>query len=173
MARKQKQVDVLRELLAAAPPQVLTDLLAGLAATRPDIRRECFAYLKKHVLLSVDRKQSEGEILLALWCELDPDLSELDECGGGDYEQVDHVAALLYEIEQKLSRNKIDAEYRREILDSVVPYIESGNAGLDDELYEVAYAACHDDNDLRFLAEAFEDMGGDWQIEHARRISNS
>jgi len=171
MARKQKQADALLELLAAAPSRILADLLAKLAATRPDIRRECFDYLKKHVSLSIEQKQqSEGEILLALWCELDPELSEQDEYGGGDYEQADRVSALLYEIEQKLSRNKIEAGYRREIQDSVAPYIESGNAGLDDQLYDLAYATCHDDNDLRFLAEAFEDMGGDWQSEHARRI---
>lgn len=41
---------------------------------------------------------------------------------------------------------------------------------MDDALYDLAYATCYDDNDLRFLAEAFEAMGGDWKIEHARRI---
>jgi len=171
MTRKPKQVDTLAELLAITPSGVLADLLVKLAATRPDVRRECFDYLKKHVPLSAERKQqSEGEILLALWWELDPDLSELDEYGGGDYGQVDQVAGLLYEIEQELSRNKIDAGCRRMILDCVLPYIESGNAGLDDQLCDVAYATCQDDNELRLLAEAFEDMGGDWQIGHARRI---
>jgi len=36
--------------------------------------------------------------------------------------------------------------------------------------YDVAYATCQDDTDRRFLAEAFEMMGGERQIEHARRI---
>ena len=67
MARKQKQVDALTELLTAAPLETARDLLVRLAATRPDARRECFDYLKKHVFLSDSRKkQSEGEILLAL-----------------------------------------------------------------------------------------------------------
>ena len=99
MARKQKQVDALAELLTATPPETVVDLLVRLAATRPDVRRECFDYLKKHVALSDSRKkQSEGEILLALWSELDPDLSELDEYGGGDYDQADQVCqpALRY-----------------------------------------------------------------------------
>ncbi|MEN8178767.1 MAG: hypothetical protein ABFS39_09115 [Pseudomonadota bacterium] len=170
MTRKQKR-DALAELLATASSQVLADLLVRLAATRPDVRRECFDYLKKHVSLSDSRKnQSEGEILLALWSELDPDLSELDEYGGGDYDQADDVASLLYQIEQKLSHKKIVAGYRQVLLENVLPYIESGNAGLDDQLYDVAYATCYDDNDLRLLAEAFEAMDGDWQIEHARRI---
>jgi len=125
-------------------------------------------YHRSHI--SNRKNLSEGEILLALWSELDPDLSELDDYGGGDYDLADDVANLLYQIEQKLSKKKIDAEYRRELLDNVLPYIESGNAGVDDALYDLAYATCYDDNDLRFLAEAFEAMGGDWKIEHARRI---
>lgn len=171
MTKRQKQVDALAELLSAAPSRGLADLLIRLASTRPDVCRECFDYLKKHVPQSDNRKKlSEGEILLALWFELDPDLSELDEYGGGDYEQADHVADLLYKIEQKLSWKNIDAGYRRELLDKVLPYNESGNAGLDDALYDLAYATCYDDNDLRLLAEVFEAMGGDWKIEHARRI---
>lgn len=171
MARKQKQEDALAVLLATAPPKLVADLLVRLAATRPDVRRECFDYLKRHVPLSArQRNQSEGEVLLTLWSELAPDLSELDEYGGGDYGLEEHVSTLLYEIEQRLSRKKIEAEYRDELLDDVLPYIESSNAGLDDGLYEVAYAACYNDNDLRKLAEAFEMMRGDWQIDHARRI---
>jgi hypothetical protein len=52
----------------------------------------------------------------------------------------------------------------------VLPYIKSGNAGMDDILYEVAYAACYDDDDLRTLAQAFETMPGEWKIGHARDI---
>ncbi|MFC1680750.1 hypothetical protein ACFL1S_03020 [Pseudomonadota bacterium] len=171
MARKKTQDDALAELLAAVPSKILVDLLIRLAVTRPDVRRECFDYLNKHIPLSNKRKnQSEGEIVLALWSELEPNLSELDEYGGGDYDAVDDVAGLLYEIEQRLSKNKIDAGYRRALLNEVLPYIESGNAGLDDPLYDLAYATCYDERDLRFLAEAFEAMGGDWKIEHARRI---
>ena len=152
MARKQKQSDTLVELLAAAPSKILADLLIRLAATRPDVRRECFDYLKKHVPLSESRKnQSEGEILLALWSELEPNLSELDEYGGGDYGVADDVAGLLYQIERRLSQKKIVAGCRRELLDELLPYIESGNAGLDDPLYDLAYAACYDDGVLGFL----------------------
>jgi len=171
MTRKNKQDDALAALLHAAPASTLSELVIRLAATRADVRRECFDYLKKHVHLSArQKKQSEGEILLALWSELDPDLCELDDYGGGDYDLKDHVADLLCEITQMLSRKKIEVEYRHELLDCVLPYIESSNAGLDDELYDVAYATCYDDNDMRALAEAFEIMGRDWQIGHARRI---
>ncbi|MGB5563652.1 MAG: hypothetical protein WBN02_15200, partial [Sedimenticolaceae bacterium] len=67
-------------------------------------------------------------------------------------------------------RVKIETVYRKQLLDKVLPYIESGNAGLDDDLYDLAYAACYTDADWRALAQAFETMGGDWKLDHARRI---
>lgn len=76
----------------------------------------------------------------------------------------------MQDIALALSRKKIDADYRQKLLDNLLPYIESGNAGLDDDLYDVAYAACYSDNDWQALAEAFETMGGDWILDHARRI---
>lgn len=171
MAKKRKPDNPLATLLAAAPAGTLADLLIQLASTRPDVRRECFDYLERHTTLSTSQKQqSEGERLLALWAELAPDLDELDEYGGGNYGLEDHVTSLLYEVEQALSRKKIEATYRHQLLDNVLPYIKSGNAGLDDDLYAVAYATCLSDEDWRALAEAFESMGGGWQCDHARRI---
>lgn len=171
MTGKREQDNPLAALLAAAPAEVLTDLLMRLAAERPDVRRECLDYLKKHARLSPDQqRQTEGEELLAIWADLAPDLDEMDECGGGNYDAADHVAGLLLEIERALSRKGIEAAYRRELLDNLLPYIESGNAGLDDALYAVAYAACYSDEDQQALAEALEGMGGDWPRDHARRI---
>lgn len=171
MSRKRKPDDPLAPFLAAAPKARLVDLLVRVATTRPAVRRECLDYLNKHTALSPSRKkQSEGEKLLALWAELAPDLDELDEYGGGDYDADIHVSSLLQEIAQLLSRKKIDAGYRQKLLDNVLPYIESGNAGLDDDLYAVAYATCYEDDDWRALAETLETMGGDWELDHARRI---
>ena len=171
MAKKHKEAGVLSELLAAAPSEVLTNLILQLATVRPDIRRECLDFLKTHVTVSTAlEKKSEGEIVLTLWSELAPDLGEMDAYGGGDYATRDHVAELLYQIQTQLGSKKVEADYRREILDCVLPYIENGNAGLDDPLYDVAYAACYDDSDLSKLAEAFEAMAGDWKAAHARDI---
>ncbi len=171
MVKKPKMGDALAELLAAASPKVLTDLIIELAAEWPDVRRECFDFLKTHVSVSKAlEKRSEGELVLALWSELAPDLDELDSRGGGDYDTEDLVAELLDQIRTQLDLKKVGSDHRREILDRVLPYIESGNAGMDDMLYEVAYAACYDDADLRGLAEAFEAMQGDWKVTHARRI---
>ncbi len=93
MAKKPKKEDALAALLTVASSNVLTDLILQLAADRPDVRRECFDFLKMHASLSKTlEKRSEGEIVLALWSELAPDLSELDDYGGGDYATEDHVA---------------------------------------------------------------------------------
>lgn len=171
MVRKQKRDDALAELLSAAPPKALSDLILQLSTTRPDVRRECFEYLKKHVPLSQQQKNmSEGEAALSLWSELAPDLDELDEYGGGYYGMVDHVSSLLYEIKKKLSGKQVEAGYRRELTDLALPYIKSGNAGLDDDLQDVAYAACYETTELRSLAEAFEAMDDVWKTGLARQI---
>jgi hypothetical protein len=166
-----KQKDPLEGLIEAANPDVLGKLIRELALDRPEIRRECLEFLKDHVTLAPDEDTvSETEVLFALWWELEPDLSELDEYGGGDYDLADHVADLLYEISEGLQEQKIPREHRRELLDEVLPYIHSGNAGLDDTLYDVAYAACYDEEDFRELAARFETIGRDWPTDRARRI---
>ncbi|GJL84085.1 MAG: hypothetical protein DHS20C01_37190 [marine bacterium B5-7] len=171
MAGKRKQDDPLAALLETAPKAKLVNLIVRVAASRPAVRRECLDYLNKHTALSPSRKkQSESEKLLALWAELAPDLDELDAYGGGDYDADIHVSSLLQEIAQGLSRKKTDSDYRQKLLDNALPYIESGNAGLDDDLYDLAYAACYTDADWRALAQAFETMRGDWKLDHARRI---
>ncbi len=171
MAKRHKNKEALAELLAVASSRVLTDLILKLAGNQPDVRRECFEFLKNHGSLSKElKKRSLGEIALALWSELAPDLSELDDYGGGDYATEDHVAELLEGIRRQLASKKVASEHRNEILDRVLPFIETGNAGMDDMLYEVAYAACYDDTDLRGLAEAFEAMQDEWKADHSRRI---
>ena len=171
MAGKRKQDDPLAALLETAPKAKLVDLIVRVAASRPSVRRECIDYLNRHTALSPSRKkQSEGEKLLALWAELAPDLDELDAYGGGDYDADIHVSSLLQEIAQALSRKKIDSDYRQKLLDNALSYIESGNVGLDDDLYDLAYATCYTDDDWRALAQAFETMGGYWKLDHARRI---
>ncbi len=169
--KKAKREDPLDQLIKSADPVTLGELIKGLASENPEIRRECFEFLKDHVTLPPDEGAvSMGESMIALWMEVEPDLSDLDEYGGGDYGLVDHVGDLLYELFEKLRKNKTPAEYREELLDEVLPYIRSGNAGMDDALYDVAYAACYTHEDLRALAERFEALGRDWPLDHARRI---
>lgn len=171
LSAKKESVDPLNELLAAAKPETLIDLVACLVKFRPDIRRECFDYLKKNVDLTAEQEaESDGEIAVALWWELYPDLKDLDTYGGGDDRTIDHVDDLIYEIQEKLAGKQIHETTRRELLDEVIPFIKSGNAGMDDPLYELAYATCYNNEDLRRLASEFERMGKDWPTDHARQI---
>lgn len=171
MTRKPQKGDALAELLSAASHKVLSKLVTKLATKSPEFRRECFDFLKAQVSVSEALVQrSEGEAVLALWFELEPDLEELDMYGGGDYATEDHVAELLDQIRERLESRKVDADSRHEILEEILPFIKSGNAGMDDVLYDVAYATCYDDDDLRSLAQDFEAMNSEWKTAHARGI---
>lgn len=52
MARKPKKGDALTELLSAASQKVLSQLILRLATEFPDVRRECFDFLKTQVSVS-------------------------------------------------------------------------------------------------------------------------
>ena len=173
MANKKRTDNALNNLLASAGPEILRDLVSALAFRDPEVRRECFEYLKAHAPLSRAQKQtSDGEVVLALWEELYPDLEEMDDCGGGDYHVVDHVGDLLGEIRERLADGNVSHEVRRELLEEILPFIKSCNAGLDDELYDTAYSACREEAEWRWrLACSFEAMKQDWPLDHARRNS--
>ena len=86
MANKKRTDNALNNLLESAGPEILRDLVSVLAFRDPEVRRECFEYLKAHAPLYTTQKQtSDGEVVLALWEELYPDLEEMDDRGGGDY----------------------------------------------------------------------------------------
>ena len=171
MAKKTKKGDALTELIGEATHKVLSELILELATEFPEVRRECFDFLKSQVSVSKSlEKRSEGEAIMALWSELVPDLEDLDSYGGGDYATEDLVAELLDQIRERLETKNVDNDHRQEILNLALPYIQSGNAGMDDMLYEVAYAACYDDDDLRELAQAFEAMTSEWKVGRARDI---
>jgi hypothetical protein len=168
---KTKKDTALAELIAAAPAKALSELILNLAENDPEIRRKCFDYLKKDSAVSkMLKRQSEGEAILSIWAELLPDLEDLDAHGGGPYDVEDQVGELLYEITKRLTSKKVDETYRREILDAVLPFIESGNSGAGDALDELAYAACYSTAELRYLAESLEAMHDDWQTRNARNI---
>ncbi len=161
----------LAQLLDATDRGALIELVRRLVALSPEAERTCFEYLREHTADAPNAKaQAAAGAAHALWSEIDPDLAGLDDFGGGDYATQDDVAERLHELEQVLRTHSIDRDDRRALLDDVLPYIQSGNAGMDDALYDVAYATCSDEKDLRNLAERFESIAQDWTIDHARRI---
>ena len=166
-----KKQTALVELLSAATPEALSELIHHLAENYPDIRRECFDYLKKNTAVSkMLERRSEGEAIMSIWAELLPDLEDLEAYGGGPYEVEDQVFELIDDITKRLTSKKVDETYRREILDDVLPFIKSGNSGAGDGLDELAYAACYSTSEFRYLAKNLEAMHDEWQTRHARNI---
>jgi len=166
-----KGLQPLTELIEGADPELLKELVHRLAEKNPLIKRECLTFLKQEVVLPIHSiPRVNAEEIWTLWEELTPDLSDLDEYGGGSEDTEEHVWECLTEIEKLLKEKEITKEERMDLIDKVLPFIESGNAGVDDSLYDVAYAACKDPEDWKCLAEAFEKIGKEWPIDHARRI---
>jgi hypothetical protein len=61
MAKKPTKADPLADFLSMASPEELRDLVLRLSAHRPDVRRECFDFLKTRVPASKElRERSEG-----------------------------------------------------------------------------------------------------------------
>lgn len=174
---KQKHPDphaTLTKLIEAASPRVLGDLVRRLAQSSTELERRCLEFLRERVSLSADAAaETEGEVFWLLWAELENDLSELDAYGGGPDEQEERAAEHLDELAERVREGTVPREDRRALLDELLPYIASRNSGMEDQLYDVAYAACHDDEDLRDLAARLERLGQDWSLEHARRIYRS
>ena len=76
----------------------------------------------------------------------------------------------MQDIQKILENSEVEEEVRRGLLDEVVPFIESGNACMDDSLYDLAYATCRSDADCLNLAKMLEAMNKDWPTGHARQI---
>jgi len=157
----------LEELVQRADTEDLRDLIVHLAGAHPELREECCSFLGSRLPTA---EEAAAQAVFSLWDELESDLEELDARGGGDEEQEDRVAGLLGDVAGKLKEGLVPREDRRALLDEVMPYIASANSGMEDDLYDVAYAACYDDEDLRDLAERLVALNQRWPRDHARRI---
>lgn len=163
--------DPLKSMLKAATREDLIALLLEIAGDNLTIRRHCIDYLKGTVKIDLSTHRSaESSAALTLWYEVEPELSELDEYGGADYDTIDAVDEVLHQLMEVLEELTLDEEDREDLLDEVISYIKSGNAGMDDILYDIAYATCKNDGDLRELAKRFENLDQHWPLEHARQI---
>jgi hypothetical protein len=69
--KKKKDEDLLTRLVSTPEKDMLAGLILTLAGKDPEIRRNCFEYLKKHAALPQDEQgEAEGEALMALWRSL-------------------------------------------------------------------------------------------------------
>jgi hypothetical protein len=171
IAKKKREPELLVELLEAARPEMLIQMIVAVAENRPDVRGAYLDYLKKHLTLSTAQKnESEGEIIMGLWDELYPDLQEFYEYGGGDYHKEEEIIELLEEIQEKLEASEVEAEVRQGLLEELLPFIIHSNAGLDDQFYALACATCRSDDEWRSLAQVLENINQDWSTSGAREI---
>ena len=169
--KNKKNNDPLISMLNAASKDDLIELIKELKGNALSIRRICIDFLKDKVTISSSvNAAARSSAALTLWHEVEPELSELDEYGGGDYSLMEDVGEGLYQLYKKLKEITLTDEDRDELLHKVMSYIESGNAGMDDSLYDIAYALCKTDDSLKDLAERFEALKRDWPIEHAKNI---
>lgn len=167
---KRKKGDAFADLLASVYPETLKGLVEEMAISKPDLRAECLKYLRKHATLSEEQKvKADSEAFLSLWGNISPDMEDLEDYGGEDYRTQDRVESALADMKKLLSGKRVGLSERREVLDEVLNYIEGGNTGMDDSLYDLAYACCYGSEDLLYLAGSLEAMDG-WPKDHAMRI---
>nr|CBX28813.1 hypothetical protein N47_B19590 [uncultured Desulfobacterium sp.] len=84
--------DPLINMLNAATKNDLIELVNELIKNDISMRRMCIDNLKEKVDVSPSVNGSaESSAALTLWYEIEPELSELDEYGGGDYSTEDDL----------------------------------------------------------------------------------
>lgn len=164
--------DPLAELLRQVDRDALEQLVLHVTEGRPDLRRRCFDFLanvRGHGAAGT-RSRAETAAALALWEEIEPELARLDESGGADWETANELAGQLHELADRLASPAIPEAERRAVLDALLACIERDKSGLDDLLLHVAFAACHDSRELRYLAGRLESSRQEQLVRRAIRI---
>jgi hypothetical protein len=170
-AASRKTENPLEQLVRLADKSALENLILNLTRGDPSLYRRSLDSLRTAVKLTGEESSAaEVDSLMALWDELESDLKEIDELGGGDDDTVDRVDELLFDLAGKLKKATIPREDRHLFLEKALPYIRSGNAGMDDQLYTLAYASCRDAEDRRYFARRLENIGSHWALVNAMRI---
>ena len=130
-------------------------------AARPEIRRKAIEFLQDRVKLDAQQENwRRGEIAIAIWDELEPDLAELDQFGGGERKQEERVGKLLYRLEQTLDEGPIPEDDRKHLLDELIPFIRSRNSGMEDRCTTWPTLRARPMTACRDFAERLEDLGG-------------
>ncbi len=163
--------DVLVQLLDQARPSVLRSIIMLLVDSGgPQLRQKCLGYLKDYFpdVIAGREDAVADEEAITRWWSLEPDLEQLHQLGGGPYEQEYRVACQLDDLSEHLGNNGVSSQARETLRDEVLGYIEDRNSGMDDCLYEVAFATCYTDDDLRALARRFEQLDS-WSRQRAMR----
>ena len=150
----------LEQLTQAADPTVLRDLVHTLAI-RPEIRRQAIKFCRIVLSWTHSRRPVRGA--------KSPSRSGMNwnriwrnsmSMAAGRCEQEERVGELLYQLVRTLEEGPILEDDRAYLLDELIPFIRSGNSGMEDSLYDVAYAACQTNDSLRLCRAARATRGG-------------
>lgn len=161
----------LKNLINKADKQILEKLIINLTDTSNEVLVECLEFLGKKLDLNESEKESVSSYkCMAIWNQIQWKIEEFDDYGGGDEQAYEEVGGKIYEIIDELENKQTVKHIRIDLVEEIFPYIESGNAGLDDELHALVNAACYDEEDFRLLAQKYEKSKNKWNHNRAMRI---
>jgi len=169
--RTRPQKDALEEMLEQASASTLTALVKRLTITHVGLVAECCEFLLEHADLS-DQKRSDlaSEQVASIWNELNVNINELNEYGGGDDSTYESVWELTQQLVETVKNNNVESDLRQQIVTEALNYIEFDNAGVSNELYDIVLACCISAEEKISLAKIFERLGRAFHIAQAVSI---
>ena len=145
----------LTRLLETATAASLRSVIKDLTEEAPNLERLCITLLLAHNKTPDDHSMKAAtNQAWALWFSIEDALKELDAYGGPD-EDYERVAYVWEQLAQVVSDGRASADCRQEIQSQALKYLASDNVSVD-ELFDVAKACCHTDEEFRLLAQTFE-----------------
>jgi len=153
----------LTRLLETATAASLRSVIKDLTEETPHLERLCITLLLAHNKTSDENSMKAAtNQAWALWFSIEDTLVELETFAGPD-EEYEKVAYVLEQLAQVVSDGCASADCRQEIQSMALKYLASDNASVD-ELFDVAKACCHTDEEFRQLAETFEATERKWSF---------
>lgn len=153
----------LAKLLETATAESLRHVIKDLAQETPRIERLCITLLLAQNKTPDDHSMKAAtNQAWALWFSIEDTLNELANHAGPD-EDYETVSDVLEQLAQVVSDGRASAECRQEIQSLALKYLASDDASVD-ELYDVAKACCHTNEEFRQLAQTFEATDRTWSF---------
>ena len=165
------QKDALEEMLEQASVSTLSALVKRLTITHVDLVAECCEFLLEHADLSAkQRSDLASEQVASIWNELNVHIHELNEYGGGEDSTYENVWELTQQLVETVNNNDVESGLRQYIVTEALSYIESDNAGVSKELYDIVLACSISVEEKISLAKFFESLPRSSYISRALSI---
>jgi len=165
------QKDALEEMLEQASVSTLSALVKRLTITHVGLVAECCEFLLEHADLSAKQRSGlASEQVASIWNELSVHIDELDEYGGGEDSIYESVWELTQQLVETVNNNDVGSTLRQQIVKETLGYIESDNAGVSDELYDIVLSCSISVEEKISLAKFFESLPSSSYISRALSI---